>query len=72
MEDQDTGQPAETDEGTPAVTNEDQPAEQPAAAQTDPDSGSEPEATPPEGEPAKPSTDDIPLETLLEREDVKR
>ena len=77
MADQETGLPAETDEtGTPAVEdNEETPAGGPEADQADDEKEPGPEATPaPKGdeEPATPSIDDIPLETLLEREDVKR
>ena len=66
---EETGLPAETDDiGTPDPTQE--PAGEPAAA--DAGAPAEPEATPPAGEPATPSIDDIPLDSLLEREDVKR
>ena len=66
---EETGLPAETDDiGTPDPTQE--PAGEPAAA--DAATAAEPEATPPAGEPATPSIDDIPLDSLLEREDVKR
>ena len=71
MADQDeTGQSAETTDGTPTgEEKETKSAIEPSVEKTgeEPDS----EATP-EGEPAKPSVDDIPLETFLEREDVKR
>ncbi len=77
MADQETGLPAETDEtGTPAVeNNEETPAGGPEANQAGDKNEPGPEATPaPKGdeEPATPSIDEIPLETLLEREDVKR
>ncbi len=78
MADQETGQPAETDEtGAPAGTdNATKPAGGPEADQAGGENAPGPEATPPapeaEAEPAKPSIDDFPLETLLERTDVKR
>lgn len=77
MADQETGLPAETDEtGTPADNdNETPPAGGPEANQAGNENEPGPEATPaPKGdeEPATPSIDDIPLEKLLEREDVKR
>ena len=67
MDDQEeTGQPAETDEDPPVDTDE-KPAEKPEGEKPDPEAKPEEER-----EPAKPSGDDKPLNELLEREDIKR